>query len=513
MPVELARDWQRTSPTAVLIFLGRFVRRVITHGLPALLPLVAVFATVEKLRLVWLLLALMPLAGLLLLGSVLSYLRFQFRLDDRTILLRQGVLQHERLTIEFKRVQNVSIQEPIYMRPLGLVVLSIDTAGSQGKEITIGGIGKELAQNLRAEILADAGATPTVAEGEAPDAKEAQPSSRVLVERTPRQIARYGLTAAGMFWVAIVFGFVAGLGGGEWFATLMKEFVEYLIGLVQEGGLLYLLGIIAVAAGVVLMLPVLSVIGALIRHHGYRLTREGDTYRRSAGLINRHEDALKQHKIQSVVWKQNVIARALGLVTLKLEVASSHSGEAATASGLPMGIVPSFIVPALAPEEALELTGELLPECDVESIVFSRPNARRFIGRKLLLAVSGPSLAVSLPAAIFLHWAFLFLIPLVHLVAFLLLRQSWSRWGYAVRGGYGFVRSGFLGFSTAMFPLFKMQRVDLRQTPGQRRVKLAHVTLHLASGSMTIPHVRFDDALRLRDLALYHAESTRRTWY
>ena len=45
------------------------------------------------------------------------------------------------------------------MRPLGLAVLTIDTAGSQSKEITIGGIRKQLAQTLRASILAGAAST------------------------------------------------------------------------------------------------------------------------------------------------------------------------------------------------------------------------------------------------------------------------------------------------------------------------------------------------------------------
>ncbi len=120
---------------------------------------------------------------------------------------------------------------------------------------------------------------------------------------------------------------------------------------------------------------------------------------------------------------------------------------------------------------------------------------------------------MSLTPAILLHWLFLLLIPLAYGVPFLFLRQHWSRWGYAIRGGYGFVRSGLLGCSTAIFPLFKMQRVDLRQTPGQRRRRLANLTLHLASGAMTIPHVPLEDARRVRDLALYHAESTRRAWY
>ena len=512
LPAESQSDWQRTSPTAVVLFIGQFAKGVLTHGLPALVPLVATFAAVEGLRLYWLALALLPIAAIVLTWSVLSYLRFQFRLDDRLILVREGILQHQRLTIEFSRVQNVSIHEPFFMRPLGLAVLSIDTAGSQSQEITLRGIRKEVAQELRASILAEAGGR-AVADDDATEEQQSQPAAQLLVERTPRQIARYGLTASGLFWVAIAFGFVAGLGGGNWFAELMKGLVESLIRLVREGGLLYLIGVVTAAVGGVLMLPVLSMAGALIRHYDYRLTREGDTYRRSSGLINRSEEALRQHKIQSVVWKQNAIARALGLVTLKLEVAKSGSEEEAHASGIPIGMLPSFLVPALDRDEALELTRELLPECDAGSIECSRPNARRYIGRKLLLAFSLPILAVSLPAAIFLHWTFLFLIPAGYGVAFLFLRQIWSRWGYAVRGGYGFVRSGFLGHSTAIFPLFKMQRVDLRQTPGQRRAKLAHVTLHLASGSMTIPHVRLDDAYRLRDLTLYDVESTRRAWY
>jgi len=512
MPVDSHRDWQRTSPTAILIFIGRFLKNALTHGLPALVPLAAAFAAVDGLRLIWLAAALLPIAGILLLWSVLSYLRFQYRLDERLILLRQGVLHRERLTVEFERVQNVSIQEPFFMRPLGLAVLSIDTAGSKSKEITLGGIRMDLAQELRAAILADAGAAQTAPESEATGEPAPAPGVRRLVERTPRQIARYGLTASGLFWVAILVGFVAGLGNGDWLADGIEEFVKYLARRVREVGALYLAGIVAAVLGILLMLPVLSMAGALIRHYGYRLTREGDTYRRSSGLINRTEAALKQHKIQSVVWKQNAIAHALRMVTLKLEVAKSGSEEA-NPSGIPVGMLSSFLVPALDPDEALKLTGEFLPGCDASPIEFSRPNARRFIGRPLLLFFTAPILAVSLPAAIFGHWAFLFLIPAAYSVAFLILRLVWSRWGYAVRGGYGFVRRGFLGFHTTVFPLFKMQRVDLRQTPGQRRMRLAHLTLHLASGSMTLPHIRLDDALRLRDLALYEVESAQRVWY
>ena len=213
-----------------------------------------------------------------------------------------------------------------------------------------------------------------------------------------------------------------------------------------------------------------------------------------------------------MVWKQNGIARALGIVTIKLEAAKSGSAES-EATGLPTGLLSSFLVPALEPDEARALIPEFLPECDASGISFSRPDAWRCIGRPLLLFFTAPILLLTLAPAILVHGAFLALIPLLYGLPFLFLRQHWSRWGYAVRGGYGFVRSGLVGSSIAIFPLFKTQRVALRQTPGQRRAGVAHLTLHLASGAMTVPHVPVEDARRMADLALYRTESTQSRWY
>ncbi|MDX1570148.1 MAG: hypothetical protein R3200_06645, partial [Xanthomonadales bacterium] len=83
-------DWSRTSPAAVIIFIGRFLRRVVTDGLPALAPLAAAFATVESLRWYWLALGGLVFCAGLLVWSILSYLRFQFRLGNHQILVRQG---------------------------------------------------------------------------------------------------------------------------------------------------------------------------------------------------------------------------------------------------------------------------------------------------------------------------------------------------------------------------------------------------------------------------------------
>lgn len=64
-----------------------------------------------------------------------------------------------------------------------------------------------------------------------------------------------------------------------------------------------------------------------------------------------------------------------------------------------------------------------------------------------------------------------------------------------------------------MFPLFKIQRVDISQSRGQRKRGLAHLETHLASHSMTVHFMDIQDAETFRDLALYHAESSDRAWY
>lgn len=62
---------------------------------------------------------------------------------------------------------------------------------------------------------------------------------------------------------------------------------------------------LALFIAALLLLPLISVVGALLRYHDYHLTVDGETYRRNSGLLSRHDESMKQHKIQAVVWKQN----------------------------------------------------------------------------------------------------------------------------------------------------------------------------------------------------------------
>lgn len=448
-------------------------------------------------------------------GSILSYLRFRFCVIDDRVLVHSGVIHKEELSIEFKRIQNISIHEPFYMRPFGLAVLGIDTAGSGKKEVVLGGIARTVARSLRETILGRQQITDTVQTGMA----EEETNAGLLLQRSRSDIIIYGLTVNFLLWFLIAFGAVFGaydFSGRviKWLAARIN--VEDLITAASFGGsdIIGLLVITFSILAALLLLPLISVAGALLRHHGYRLSVDGETYRKSGGLISRHEESLKRHKIQAVVWKQNFVARCFSRTNLYLRVVSADSALKQAESGqLPIAPKHDFLLPSLDAAQVLDLTTNFLPNCEPGRVKFSAVDRRRYIVKTLLLVWLPPILVVTLPLSLLISWKFALLLPVGLALAWLIVQQIWRKLGYAVGGEYGFIRSGFVGTVTTVFPLFKVQRVDLRQTPHQRHAGFAQLTIHLASHSLSLPYVCIQDAERFRDLALYYVESTDHPWY
>ncbi len=505
-------NWQRTSPVAVVFFLFNAARQFVNNGLPAIVVILAAYASASDSNQSLIQAALLLAIIIGILGSVLAWLRFRFCIIDDRILVRSGVLHREELSVDFKRIQNISIREPFYTRPFGLALLSIDTAGSGKKEIVLGGIKKDVAVSLRKTILSKARPIDDNAESE----QDTQADPSLLLSRSGKDIAIYGLTINFIFWLLIAIGAVFGAYDFSeevfmWLAAKIQ--IQDLISFAQGDGSLISSALIILGLGLAmfLLLPLISVIGALFRHYGYRLSIEGETYRKNSGLLSRHDESLKRHKIQAVVLKQNFVARLFNRTNIQLRVASAGTG--ADQGQLPTGPKSTFLVPALHPEEVMDLTSEFLPACEMGKTKFSRINLRRFAAFKLGLAVLPPVLLVTGTLTLLVNWKFAAMLPLAVGTACAAIYRSWQKLGYAVVGEYGFVRYGFIGTKTTVFPLFKVQRVDIRQSPGQRRKGLAHLNIHLASHSLKIPHMPVKHANAMRDLMLFHVESTDRPWY
>ena len=508
-----ALNWQRTSPIAVIFFLLRAARSFITNGLPALVVITATVASLSDSKKALLFTGLAALAVTAAIFAVLAWLRFRFCINTDRVLLRSGVIHREELTVEFNRIQNVSIREPFYMRPFGLSLLTIDTAGSQAKEIILAGIKKQAAIEWRDTILSSARPTPANSDSENADASR-DPS--LLLSRTPKDIVIYGLTINFFLWVLIAAG--AFFGAFDSADKLLSWTVDNLrlqsVLSLAQNDLATVEKVVIVALLVLLtllLLPAISVIGALFRYYGYRLTAEGETYRRNSGFLSRHDESVKQHKIQAMVLKQNFVGRLFKRTNLQLRVASAGSGM--ESGQLPTGPRSTFLVPALHAHEIEGLGEEFFPGCDTSTANYSRIDRRRLKTVVLGYTVLPTTLLTSVVLSLLIDWKLALVLPLSMALGWVLTDRIWQRIGYAVVGEFGFIRHGFIGTRVTVFPLFKVQRVDITQTPGLRRKALANLNIHLASHSLNIPYMKFDDAKALRDLALYHAETSNRPWY
>lgn len=518
-------DWQRVSPLSVIDYVVTLVRQGVIQSVPALAVLVASAASSERLQLAFVIMGVAALLLLIIVYAFLAYLRFGYQLTDDRINVRKGVLHRELLNIDKDRIQNVTIHEPFYFRPFSLAALGIDTAGSSGKEIRLPGISLLEARRLRDELVDEhglgsgAGAPPQ--EDDRPagvDAPAATGSAarEVLVRLTRRDVIIAGLTANFMLWAVIAIGTIFGSGDTAEHAVdwLFREFQikETVAAARAEGGDLFagllILGGMMLA---MILLPLISILGALFRYDGYELSVNGDRFRRSSGLLSRHDESVRQHKIQAVTWRQNAIARALGRINLQLRQASAGAGlESGDVTG---GVLrQTFPVPSLSRDQAETLTARFLPGYPPHAARFTRVDLRRYLTVSPLLMLTPLGVGLAL-LGYFVDWRFAAAWVPVALAVFLIHIQCWRQTGWAVVGDHALLRTGFIGSTTSVFPLFKVQRVDVTQTAGMRRRGLAHCTVHLASHSTTLPWMGAEDAFRLRDLAIFKAESSRQAWF
>ncbi len=223
-------------------------------------------------------------------------------------------------------------------------------------------------------------------------------------------------------------------------------------------GVLMIIGLIF---AVVLLLPLISVIGALLRHYGYRLTVDGETYRKNSRLLSRHDESMKRHKIQAVVWKQNFVARWFRRINIHLRVASAGSGI--ESGKLPGVSKATFLIPALHPSEAINLTAEFLPDCQPDQVAFSSVDRRRFTVKSLGIGWLPPIVGISVIPIFLVSWKFALAIPVAMGFAWLIVHQVWKKTGLRHSGRIRFYTKRIRGHTDYRVPT--LQSATDRHSP------------------------------------------------
>ena len=566
MNPPVSGDWQRLSPFAILSFVATAVKIVGRGAIQGAIPVIAAILLLGDDEPLGMGVLLPFVAGAFLLVAVIAVIQwayFRFRIAEDRLLIRKGFIKKTALDLPYERVQGINVERSLVDRIIGLVSVTLDTAGSFQAEGKLPSIRTEVADHLRASVAAlrpglqddvvvgDAGeAGATDAEGLPTDAgadaysgaaagvrtsaaarMAAQPNwGRILLKLGPADMFRIGLANRNFIFVAAMVGILTDLlQPGNFLDPLLEALaagVDSAAGAFSGlGALAQLVVVVVLILGFLAVALLLTVTAAFLRHHDFTLWHDGRTFRSRAGLLTQREVVVEAPKIQQLSVSQDLVQRWFGRFRLRaLPAAAVVAQGGQTPSGLDVADV--LDVPLLDGRRADELRARVFRREAREIAVLPRDGAFKRVSphyiRALTLRIwliaglvlgsiflqlvpAGLSAAVGLPMLI----GWLASIPVAVLIAW----QLWRRRGYAHDDDGLASRGGFIGRKVDAFPMRKAQSAIVKRSPLQRRKGLATLQVHLACGKITVPYIETEVARRLRDYILYRVEASRRRWH
>ena len=520
-------EWQRLSPLSVIFFISKLLTKLVKDMLPSLAPLGIIVFTSDNKSFILILVA-VGASSLILLSSFLQYWFFKYKQEGDKILINDGVFKKNKRVIAFDRIQNINILQPVYFKFFKLVTLQIQTAGAKGNEADLTGIPESLANNLRniilekkSKILSDKNQSNEKLVNDFSNQKPEIIASASLMDLT-----KYGISSNGMFWFFVILAPIMGVLDDVLEKIFTKEDIQGIIELLG-GGLSGKISAVFLSVFTVFFLMFLfSIIGAIFRFYHYQLTQTRTfsesnsekksladiTFKRTSGLLTRYEESLKLNKIQSFVTKTNFIGKLLAVEHITLgQVSSGQKNQSQKQSTF---IIPArtFIIPARTFEQTKKLLNNVFDDSPEE--IETQGISKRYINKTVALKLFLPSLIVSLPFIIFNELYWFTLLPIVIPTVFLpLVYRRWKAYRFGMKDGYARFERGLFGYRHITFPLYKVQRAEVRQSPIQRRRHLATLKIYLASNQLQMQYIPFDVANEWLEKINKAIHLDKRPWY
>lgn len=502
MPSDL-----RLHPWSVLFGVAKEVRNLALPGLAALVTAGSAGWNWQA----WAMLLIIPLG----VASLARYLTFRYRYDAKEIVIRSGILFRNERHLPYARIHNVDAVQNVLHRLLGVVEVRVETGGGDEPEAKLAVLPTTAFEEMRRRVLEARAQTvaPT-----APAESEPAPR-RIVLELSPRELALYGVIEnRGTVIVAAAFGALWEIGLLE--GVMDGGYVEQATqrGLARDVAAAFLgrgglpVGRIALAllafVGLLLAVRLFSMVWAIVRLHGFRLSRDGEDLRTDYGLLTRVQAAVPRRRIQSLSIREGPLHRLFGRVSVRVDTAGSPgSDERATRR--------EWLAPILRRNELPALAREILPDLDLARVEWRSAPPRAF--RRVLKEYLIVAFVVALPFILVLRWWELALVAALVGWAFVAARRYVAHLGWAITGSAVLFRSGWLWRNVSVARFAKIQAVALHESPFDRRAAMARVRVDTAgagdlSHRVDIPYLPREIARELCTRLATAAEQTAFEW-
>lgn len=483
----------------------------------------------------------MPLLVPYAVFTIARYVSFRYRYEPSEMVIRSGILFRNERHIPYARIQNLDAVQNVFHRLLGVVTVRVETGGGSKPEATMSVLPLAAFEEMRQRVLLsrppgdgrplhDVGARSHSPLGSADRA--ALELEETLLQLPPRELLLSGFIQNRGFVV------VAAAWGLLWQAGMLDRFDDRLndrllgeatsgrpvgkalvAALLGRGGLP--LGRIALVLGgfvvFLLLIRLLSMVWALVRLHGFRITRAGEDLRSEYGLLTRVVATIPLRRIQTLTIREGPLHRWFGRAAVRVETAGSSGGGDGDSGSKKQR---EWLAPIIRRESLPAFLRGVLPELATSRVL--DPNAawnavhprafRRQLKKWALVAV-----VLSLPFVLLLRWWDLVLFAAVLGWGALCARRQVARLGWAVDDDLVLYRSGWIWRQVTAARFAKIQAVAIHESPFDRRAAMARVRVDTAGAGETshrvdIPYLARETARELHALLAARAARTAFRW-
>jgi putative membrane protein len=445
--------------------------------------------------------------GLPLVWAVIKYFTFTYRIENGELITQQGLLGRTERNIPLGRVQDIRIEQGVLHRMFGMADVFVETAGGRGPEASLSVLARARADELRAAVFARDSAL-AMAPGAAPAIER-----QIIRQLTLRDLVLEGLTsnraASVLAIIFVVWKFADDVLPQEAYERFAREVTLRAVEWQNRGGSVEWMLVAGAALAVIGAGVLFSVLWSIIVFYGFTLSRTGEDLYRSYGLLTRRSSSLPRRRIQLLKIEERWLRRLFGLATLRADTAGAavQPGQnKEEQSGR------DVLLPVVARGDVDGLLAVFFPDLDATNGAWQKVSPRAIVrGTKkgtavcLLLA----AISCSVQRSWYGLWPLLF-IPAIYALNVV----SYRHLGYWLGERFFRMRSGWLNRATHVVPIRNVQSIVIRQTPFDRRNRVATLIIDSAGqantgGGPRIRNVPWMDSLAVARALARRAAHTR----
>lgn len=485
--------YQRAHIWATLFSAGFVLRKLFVAFWPILILL---FVQEKKLNLLlsqwWFYVAISISLIWLAVHSYLSWKNHYFYIRNNEFIVEKGYLKKNIISLPLEKIVSVNTKQNLLHQLLNVVEVSVDSAGSEGKEVHIKAVSKSFADALE-EALSVNKETTTDEEVTTKPQKE----KKTIISLTFLQLLKAGIARNHLQGLLLLLLFF------QQIRSQLSNFFQEEVDTAMKGALSYFEhsdSLIWIATIVLLLILsfLFSVIRTILTNFDMSLVQFNNAFILKMGLLKRKAITIPFQRIQLLKTIRNPLQKLLGINTMVMLHASnteqSKKGEIVMLQG------------CSAPQ--IEIINNAVIKKTLGECLEIRPHWA--LRNKLLFLKSMLLIPISILTYFYGYLWWLFIPAILWII--LSTELTYRVRKYCIGKELLLIKEGGIERSDILLEHYKTQCISIHQTYFQRRRNTATLELGLAGTSVSLAYIPYEKAIQIKDTLLDSLTKNKTPW-